>query len=281
MTNGKLITGIVLLVALIVLAVSGPMLGRMLFPNEDPLAIAAYRPLMMPDATHWIGTNHDGNDALVVFLNSIMPSLLIGLTAGVIATVIGVTIAFVAGYSGGRIDAVLRTFTDMVLVIPSLPIFLALGLYIPRWNIFTIGLLIGAFAWPFTARVIRAQVLSLRERSYVDLARISGENDLEIIFLELLPALLPYIGLTLSASIVGAMLVEAGLQFVGFGAGGLSTLGYMIGQGFRRGLIGVGLYGQMLLPAAVLVLMFLSLNLINMGLEEMYNPRLRTTVQDK
>ncbi len=136
----------------------------------------------------------------------------------------------------------------MVLVVPSLPIFLILAAYIRRWDLLSMSLLLGLFGWPYVARVIRAQVISMRERPYVDLARITGANDLEIIFLELLPNLLPYLGFCLAGAAVGAMLTEAGLQLIGLGARGLPTLGFIIGQGLSLGVIGVGFYGQMLMP---------------------------------
>ena len=142
------------------------------------------------------------------------------------------------------------------------------------------GLLLGAFGWPFVARTVRAQVLSLRERLFVDLARLSGESTLEIVFLELVPGLLPYIFLSMSGSVIGAMLTEAGLQLIGVGAGGPPTLGYMIGYGYRAGLLSMGLHLQVLIPASILVLMFLALNLVNMGLEERFNPRLRTVAKE-
>jgi len=154
-----------------------------------------------------------------------------------------------------------------------------LAAYIERWDLYKLSLILGIFGWSFVARVIRPQVQSLRERSYVDLAVLSGENPLEIIFLELLPPLLPYIGYVFSLSIVGSMLAEAGLQIIGLGAGGLPTLGFMIAKGFRESVIAIGLIGQMLLPAGALIYVFLALNLINTGLDEVFNPRLKTTIE--
>jgi len=281
MKNLKLKLGAALLIGLLLLAVSGPFLSGFITPGEDPMGIGSFRPYEMPSADHWLGTDFQGRDGLAVLLNSIWVSLVVGLIAGTIGTSIGVFIGFVSGYTGGKVDTVLRIITDMVLVFPTLPLLLILALYIDRWSIVTLGVLLGAFAWAFTARIVRAQVLSLRERPHVDLARLSGESDLEIIFLELLPGLLPFIGYSLSVSMVYAMLAEAGLQFIGIGAAGLSTLGFLIANAFRTGLIAARLYGQLLLPAGILILFFLSLNLINIGLEEVYNPRLRTTIEDK
>jgi peptide/nickel transport system permease protein len=281
MQNTKLTLGLFTLGLVLFLALAGPTIGRLMFPGANPLSLGAYKRWEAPSPEHPLGTDDAGRDAVVVVLNAIWPSLAIGLVAGATALALGVTIGFVSGYAGGRVDTALRTVIDMVLVIPSLPIFLILAAYIRRWDLVSMSLLLGLFGWPYVARVIRAQVISMRERPYTDLARISGENSLEIIFLELLPNLLPYLGFSLAGAAVGAMLTEAGLQVIGLGARGLPTLGYMIGQGLGLGVMGAGLYGQMLVPIAILILIFLSFNLINMGLEEKYNPRLRTTVEEQ
>ena len=146
----------------------------------------------------------------MVFVSSIWPSLQIGIIAGATSTGLGVIIGFMAGYARGRLDTLSRILIDMVLVIPTLPLLLMVAAYIERWNLYKLALILGIFGWSFVARVIRPQVQSLRERSYVDLAVLSGESPLEIIFLELLPPLLPYIGYVFSLSIVGSMLAEAG-----------------------------------------------------------------------
>jgi peptide/nickel transport system permease protein len=281
MPNLKLIVGIVLLLVIVLAAIAGPSIARAMFPDEDPTAVASFLPLQDPSSQHPLGTDQMGRDATAVLFNGIRLSLVIGLVAGIFSTVIGITIGFAAGYLGGKSDTVLRVTIDMFLVFPTLPLLLIVALYIPRWTLVNLGLLLGAFAWPFVSRTVRAQVLSLRERPYVDLARLNNESTLEIIFQELVPNLLPYIFLSLSGAVVGAILAEAGLQIIGIGAGGLPTLGYMLGQGYRGGMISAGLYGQMLVPAAILVALFLALNLVNMGLEERFNPRLRTVAEEQ
>lgn len=280
MTNLKLKIGVGLMGFLLLLAATGPLIGKAMFPGKDPMRLGTWPRWQAPSEAHLLGIDEAGRDALVVVLNSIWPSLAIGLVAGLGALAIGVTVGFISGYTRGKADTILRTIIDMFLVIPTLPIFLILAAYIRRWNLVTMALLLALFGWPYVARVIRAQVISLRERPYVDLARISGSRPLEIVFTELMPNLLPYIGFSLAGAAVAAILTEAGLQLIGIGARGLPTLGFLIGQGLALGLIGARLYGQMLAPILLLVLIFLSLNLINMGLEEKYNPRLRTVVEE-
>ncbi len=282
MRNLGIIVGAIMLVLIVLVALAGPsLLNQLHFPGQRPLLRGSYRPYQLDSVEHPIGTDGDGRDGLSVFVSSIWPSLQIGLIAGVTSTGLGVVIGFIAGYARGRLDTLSRILIDMVLVIPTLPLLLMVAAYIDRWDLYKLALILGLFGWSFVARVIRPQVQSLRERSYVDLAVLSGENTLEIIFLELLPPLLPYIGYVLSLSIVGAMLAEAGLQIIGLGAGGLPTLGFMIAKGFRESVIAVGLLGQMFLPAGALIYVFLALNLITTGLDEVFNPRLQTTVAEQ
>ncbi len=281
MINWKLLMGIVLLAIIFLTAVIGPFITPLLYPGEDPTSIGSFPSLESPTATHPLGTDQMGRDAVVLIINGIQLSLIIGVVAGFISTLIGVVIGFVSGYIGKTTDTVLRVFIDMVLVIPVLPLLLLLSIYIQKWSVVLMGFLLGIFGWAFVARTIRAQVLSLRERSYVDLARLNNENTLEIIFQELLPSLMPYIFLSLAGATVGNMLVEAGLQLIGIGASLPPTLGSIMGHAYSAGAISMGLSGQILVPAGILVTMFLALNLMDLGLEERFNPRLRLFAEER
>jgi len=280
MLNLKLVSGLILLGLILILAAGGSFAAKALFPGEEPLGIGSYTPGEQPSPDHPFGVDLSGRDGLAVFLNSIYMSLTIGLVAGVIATTIGVVVGFISGFIGGITDTILRIITDMYLVFPTLALLLVLSIYIRNWNLFTMGTLLGLFSWPFAARTIRAQVLSLSQRPYVNLARMNSENLFEIIFTELMPSLLPYILLSMSGSIIGAILSETGLQFIGIGAQNLPTLGLMLADGFRYGFFSIKLGIQMLAPGLLLVVMFLCFNLINMGLEERFNPRLLTTAKE-
>lgn len=281
MINLKLISGIGLIVLLLLVAVVGPMLVPQFFPGEEPDRVGSYPSLDAPSPKHPLGTDILGRDAVVIIINGIRLSLIIGVVGGFISTVIGVIVGFISGFVGKITDTILRIFIDMVLVIPILPLLLLLSLYIPRWNILTMGFLLGIFSWAYVARTTRAQVLSLRERGYVDLARLNNQGTLEIIFEELLPTLMPYVFLSMAGATVGNMLAEAGLQLIGIGAGLPPTLGSILGRAYNGGAISLGLYGQILVPAGILVIVFLALNLINIGLEEYFNPRLRAFAEEQ
>ena len=280
MSNIKLTLGLVILAFICLLALTGPLIVRWMFPGENPISFGAYAPFSPPSPKHPLGTDQMGRDAVAALLIGLRLSLIIGLVAGLMSITLSVLVGFAAGFIGGVVSSGLRTVADMFLVFPTLPLLLILALYIPKWNVVTMGMLLGAFSWAYGALTVRAQVLSLRERPYVDLARLNNESTLEIIFTELLPGLLPYIFLSMSYGMVSAILAESGLQVIGIGADLPATVGNMLGRGYNSGVIGAGLYGQMLAPTAVLVLLFLGLNLVNMGLEERFNPRLRTVAEE-
>lgn len=273
--NVKLQIGLMIIAIIVGLATLQPLINPWLIGDFDPRDYGNAPLMEKPSWERPLGTDHQGRDLLALLLLSLRSSLLIGGLAGLISTAVGIVVGFTAGYKGGRLDSLLRSFTDMVLVIPTLPLLLILASALRVVDIPAMAMILAAFGWPFAARVIRSQVLSLRERPYVEMSKLNNENDAEIIFLELVPNLLPFLGLGLAGSIVGAILAETGLQLIGLGPGTISTLGSMLYQALQAGMITQGRTDAIIAPAGILVLLFLGLNLINMGLEEVYNPRLR------
>ncbi len=269
--------GLTIIVALIVLALIHPLVASIVGAGEDPLAIGAYDPWQIPNIDHWLGTDRYGRDLLVMTLTGLEASLEVAAVAGVLSTLIGVVVAFVAGYKGGAIDGILNTTTDMFLVIPSFPLLLTLSAYVQNVNLFIVSLMLAAFSWPFAARTIRAYVLSLRSRPYVDLARVTNLSDLEIIFQELIPNLLPYIGVGFASAALGAIFALVGLEVIGLGPSSTIDLGLMINWAITWGVLSLGAWPMFVAPIVVLSLLFIAVNLINIGLEETYNPRLRGT----
>ena len=273
--SGYFRVGIVLFGLLVLIALIQPWLNRLLIGDINPITMGSFKAYLPPSAEHWLGTDRWGRDWMAQLLLGLRYSLLIGAIAGLAATFVGILFGFVAGYKGGRLDSILRTGTDMVLVIPSWPLLVTLSAYIPKLTIPIMALLLALFSWPWAARTIRSQVMSLKGRPYVDLAIATGMGDLEIIFTEILPNLLPYLGVSLASSMVGAILAEVGLELIGLGPGDITTLGLMINWATRWGALALGKWQMVFAPVVMLVLIFVSLNLINMGLEQAYNPRLR------
>lgn len=273
--SGYFRIGVILFGFLVLVGLAQPWLNRLLIGDINPVTMGSFQAYLPVSREHWLGTDRWGRDWMAQLLLGLRYSLLIGALAGTVATFIGIFFGFVAGYKGGTVDGLLRTATDMVLVIPSWPLLVTLSAYITRLTIPVMALLLAAFSWPWAARTIRSQVLSLKERPYVDLAIATGMRDMEIIFTEILPNLLPYLGVSLASSMVGAILAEVGLELIGLGPGDITTLGLMINWTMRWGALALGKWQMVFAPVLCLVLIFFSLNLINIGLEQAYNPRLR------
>jgi peptide/nickel transport system permease protein len=271
----RLSAGLVLLAVLILIAVLSPLIVSAIGRGEDPTALAAYEKWLVPSGAHPFGTDQFGRDVLALVVGGTAVSLQIGAIAGLISTVAGVVVAFVGGYKGGWIDTVLSTFTGILLVIPTFPLLIALSAYARDVSLFQVGVMISIFSWPFAAKTIRSQVLSLRTRPYVDLARVTKARDLEIISTELLPNLLPFIALGFASSALGAIFGLVGLEVIGLGPGGVVDLGQIIFTAISTGALTLGAWPMFVVPIALLTLLFAALNLINIGLDEVYNPRLR------
>jgi peptide/nickel transport system permease protein len=271
----RLAFGLAILAAMVLLAILSPLIVNGIGGNVDPIELAAYERWLVPSPDHILGTDQFGRDVLAMVVSALSVSLQIGAIAGLISTVVGVIVAFVAGYKGGWIDNVLSTFTGILLVIPTFPLLIALSAYAKNVTLFQVGVMISIFSWPFAAKTIRSQVLSLRSRPYVDLARVSKARDVEIIVTELLPNLLPFIGVGFASSALGAIFGLVGLEVIGLGPGGVIDLGQIIFNAINTGALTLGAWPMFVVPIVLLTLLFAALNMINIGLEEVYNPRLR------
>lgn len=273
--NLKLKIGLAILILLVLITVIGPAIYSFILKDIDPTSAGSFRPYLPPSFEHPLGTDLYGRDWLALIIKGLGYSLIIGAMAGGLATLIAVTLALVAGYKGGICDTIVRSITDTWLVIPSWPILVVATVYIKIIDIYTMSLILAIFSWAWTARTIRAQILSLKEMPYVSLAKISGLSDLEIIYKEILPNLIPYVIVGFAYAVVGAILAETGLRLIGLGPTTLETLGFLIGFSMEWGALSLGMWHIVVPPILVLTLIFIALNLINMGLEEEFNPRLK------
>ncbi len=267
--------GIIILGVILLLAAIQPVISKAILGDRRPLEVGAGGVFEKPSWRHPLGTGRMGRDILVMTLLGLRYSLLVGAIAGGIATMVGIVVGFVAGYKGGVVDTILRTGTDTFLVIPSWPILVTISAYVLKLSIPIMALLLAVFSWPFAARAIRSQVLSLREQPYIDLAIVTNMPDLKIIFGEIMPNVLPYLGVAFANSVIGAILAMVGLELIGLGPPNIVTLGLLMNWGISWGVVSMGNVQIILVPALLLVLLFLALNLINMGLENVFNPRLR------
>jgi peptide/nickel transport system permease protein len=184
-------------------------------------------------------------------------------------------LGLVAGFFGGLVDRIIGTATDVMLTIPPLAILLIVASSVRSISIETMALIIAALSWMNSARAIRAQVLSLRELPYVDMARVSGMGELRIAIFEVLPNLFPLIMSGLVGAVSAAILAALGLEVLGFGPQETPTLGMTIYWALLYGAFGRNMWWWWLPPILVLATLFVALFLISAGLDEVANPRLR------
>lgn len=275
-SSNKFRLGAAILIILIAIALLNPLLVRLAIGATNPLQSGTFDIFLDPSRQNPLGTDRFGRDVLALVLIGLPNSLLVAAIAGGISTAIGVVVGFVAGYKGGPTDAFLRTVTDMFLVVPTLPLIIILAAYSRRVTILQLALILAVFSWPYAARVIRSQVLSLRERPYIELSRMTNMNDREIIFQDILPNMLPYIGIGFAGAALGAAFALVGLEVIGLGPSDTMDLGLLINFSQGWGVLSLGKWAILAAPVGLLILLFLSVALMNQGLEEIYNPRLQS-----
>jgi peptide/nickel transport system permease protein len=271
----KLVIGMVLFILLAAAAIFEPVINNARLDGQRSTEIGNYDVLLSASSKHPLGTDHFGRDVLALLFTGLKNSLLIGLIAAALATAIAVTLATIVGYIGGRVEAVITTFTNAVLIIPSWPIIAIIVVFVDRISLMFLAVLLAFFSWPWPSRQMAPQIASMKARPYVDLARVSGFGTWSIMFREILPNFLPYIVLGFTYAVTGNIVAETGLRLVGLGPGDIMSLGQMINWALYTGTLAQGYYVIAASPIVLLILIFVSLNFINLGLEEVYNPRLK------
>jgi len=273
--NFKVRIGLIMFLSLLVIATIFSYIDTQIrLKGVDPTTPWIAERFLPPSPQHPLGTSQNGADVLGSMLVALRNTLIIGIISGTITTVIATFLGFLSAYKGGVYDYIIRNVTDFMLVVPSWPILAVMAAYIRKIDVIGISLILSIFNWSWAARTIRSQVLSLKEKPYVDLARVSGLGDMEIVFKELMVNLLPYIVVSYANSITNAILAETGLRLIGVGPAELPTLGFLLQMYLVAGFLTTRVYVAALI-VALIAMTFLSLNFINMGLEEIYNPRLK------
>ena len=232
--------------------------------------VARYLPI---SPAHWLGTTSSGRDVLSQVIHGARAALAVGLTAALAVVAIGTLLGLLAGYLGGWTDRLVSWLADVVLGLPFLPFMLILAaLTHPGTSvvIFTVA----ALLWPNTARVIRAQVLSLRERAWVEAARVTGCSTARIMFVHVLPQVLPLAALYGSVAIGWAILAEASASFLGFGDPDTISWGTMLQDAYANQALSRGAWNWFAPPGAAIMAMVLAGFLISRGSEKLLFPKL-------
>ncbi|PKN66349.1 MAG: ABC transporter permease [Deltaproteobacteria bacterium HGW-Deltaproteobacteria-15] len=227
-----------------------------------------------PSLKHWLGTDFMGRDILSQLLAGARVAFMVGVSAAFMSIFLGTAVGMVAGYSGKFVDTVLMRLADVVMVMPTLLVVIILASLFGQLSIWTIVLIIAFFRWPGVSRVIRAQTLSLKQRPFIDAARVAGASHLRIIFRHIMPNVLPLSFLYMTFRVTSAITIEAALAFLGFGDPGTVSWGMMLQWVWKTGHMFKAPY-WLLPPGLCISLITLSFYMLGRAMEEVLDPRLR------
>jgi peptide/nickel transport system permease protein len=267
--NKKLVFGLSLELLLVLFAIIGPMIAK-----YSPTDFTGF-PLQHPNGKFWLGTDFLGQDVFSQLANGLRESYLVGALGAAFAAVTGMVLGFIAGWRGGLLDEVLQLLTNIVVMIPSLVLLVVIGSYMSSKSVLFEGVFIGLTTWPWVARAVRAQTFSLRTREYVDMAKLSGKRPVSIIAREIAPNMASYLFLVVILLFGGSMLLAASYDFLGLGPTNVVSLGWMMNQAQANAALVYHWWWWFIPPGAVLTAMVAALFIANVGLDEVFNPKLR------
>ncbi|GCF08452.1 ABC transporter permease [Dictyobacter arantiisoli] len=276
-SNWKMTTGTCILVFFILMAIFGPLLAHM-----SPTAFSndLFQP---PSAAHWLGTTSKGEDIFAQLVYGARISLLVGFIAAIGSTILQILFGLLSGYFGGLVDNILSFVINVFLILPGLPLGIAIASFAPN-NIkgpILITILLTFTSWSYGARVLRAQTLSMRSRDFVESARSSGEWPLRIIFFEILPNIISVVASSFVGTFVYTIGADVAFEFLGLGNVSQSTWGTMLFWAQSQQAMLAGGWWWFIPPGVCVSLLCAGLAFLNNGIDEVANPRLRVESKRK
>ncbi len=267
--NRQALIGLAILSIFILSALFAPLLA----PHDPKRRVGGIH--QPPSAEHILGTTRLGRDIYSQVLHAGRISIAVGLAAGLITTIIAVVTGLSAGYFGGRIDDVITFCTNVILVIPQLPLLIVLAAFIGQVSPFLIAMIIGFTSWAWGSRVIRSQTMALRQKEFIHSAELMGEASWRIITVELLPNLISIIGSGFIGAVIYSIMTQATLEFIGLGDPSSVSWGTMLYHAQTSSAMWVGAWWDILVPCVAISLFGAGLALLNFAVDEIANPKLR------
>ncbi|WP_394149640.1 ABC transporter permease [Vibrio maritimus] len=267
--NPKAAVGIFIVVSVCMMCVFAPLLTDVL-----PGARVG-RPHQAPGAEHFLGTTRMGRDVWAQVLYGGRVSLMVGFVAGTFVITMAMIVGIASGYFGGVVDNVLSFFTNLVMVIPSLPLMLVLASFLDQVSPLVIAIIIGATSWPWGARVLRAQTLAIRNRDFVHAAEVMGETKPRMLFAEIMPNMMSILASSFIGTVIYAIMTQATLEFIGLGDPLAVTWGGMLYNADQTSAIRIGAWWEIMAPSVALASVAIGLALINFSIDEISNPKLK------
>ena len=276
LANPKSRGGLIVLGIIVVVAIFAPLIA-----THDPNAFSLLDSRQSPSWSHLFGTTDQGADVFSQVVLGARTSLILGVSAAVLATVLATSLGILGAYAGGWIDDVVNFLTNVFLVIPTIPLLVVVSGYLKARGTMTMTLILGLTLWAFEARILRGQALSLRNRDFVQAAKVAGEPTWRIVFGELMPNMISRIAAAFVLVFYVALLVDAGLEFLGLGAMDKPSWGVALYWATVNSSVLQGEWWAFVFPGLAIGITVLSLTLILAGIDEVSNPRLRNLKRPK
>ncbi len=270
LSNRMGLVGSVLLTAFVLVAILGPMVAP-----YDVTIIEPENKFEKPSDRHWLGTDQSGVDIFSQVLVGSRTSIIIGIFSAVIASFLGTAVGLYAGYLGGWKDEVVMRLNDIVLSIPWLVLMIVVAAFMGTINLLGVILIIGLTGWSMTARMVRAQVLSIREKQFVERARAIGASDMAILRRHIFPNTFPLVFANTILTVAIAILSEATLSYLRLRPQGTVTWGTILSFATQSSALQIGLWGWLVIPGLLIVGIVLAFTLLGYALDEILNPKLR------
>jgi peptide/nickel transport system permease protein len=270
LANPKSRFGLVLVGFMVVIAVIAPWIS---VSNPTDFNILATR--QAPSWHHLFGTTDQGSDIFSQVVLGTRRSLILGASAAVLATALATTLGILGAYAGGIIDEIVNFLTNVFLVIPTIPLLIVISSYLKARGMTTMILVLGLTLWAFEARILRGQALTLRNRDFVQAAKVAGESTWRIVFSELVPNMISRIAAAFVLVFYIALLVDAGLEFLGLGDTSHVSWGMVLYWAQTNSTVLQGEWWPFLFPGLALVVTVVGLVFLLAGIDEVSNPRLR------
>ena len=272
-SEGRISTSLIWGLAVLMLIALFSLIGPLFVDQRDAL-VGAVLPRQPPSAEFLLGTDAQGRDMLTLLVFATPNTLKMGLIAGFIGVGAGTVLGLVAGNFRGPVDGTIRVVADALMTVPAIAILVIIAGNVQEMTTEVMALVVASLAWMFSTRTIRSQVLTIRERSYIEVARVNGEGPFEILFREIMPNLMPYIIASFVGTVSAAILAVIGLEALGLGAPQEMTLGNTIYWSQQSAALLRGMWWWWLPPIVVIALILLGLFLTSVGFDRFANPRL-------
>ena len=272
-TNPRVIFGVSLFLGVCLFALLGPYFSE--YTISEWVGPGSPVEMASPSWENPFGLTIRGYDVFTRTVYGLRATIMVGFIGSLLASTIGIIVGLIAGYKGGFIDEFLMGVTNVVLTFPQLAVLIIVAAYLPYRSVFHLAIMVALVIWPWTARAVRSQTLSIKNEEHVALSKISSNSVFRIMFEDIASNMFSYIFMVFIQQFLGTIMAVVGLEFLGLGPTRGVSLGLVMRQALTNGALYLGYWWWAILPGLFIVFLLFSLYYINTGLDKVFNPELR------